>query len=103
MAQEFYVLWNLSRSLLQVQIMENEFECLVVRWGDDGHFAEKFVKKYCSYPKLSRLPRRNSAVVTRQRLRDFVEEFILKCSGGLLHGNQGAEFGYQNFSALWLP
>ena len=31
-----------------VQIMENEFECLVVRWGDGGHFAEKFVKKYCS-------------------------------------------------------
>ena len=31
-----------------VQIMENEFECLVVRRGDGGHFAEKFVKKYCS-------------------------------------------------------
>ena len=31
-----------------VQIMENEFECLVVRGGDGGHFAEKFVKKYCS-------------------------------------------------------
>ena len=31
-----------------VQIMENEFECLVVRGGDVGHFAEKFVKKYCS-------------------------------------------------------
>ena len=27
-----------------VQIMENEFECLVVRGGDGGHFAEKFVK-----------------------------------------------------------
>ena len=31
-----------------VQIMENEFECLVVRGGDVGHFAEKFVNKYCS-------------------------------------------------------
>ena len=31
-----------------VQFMENEFECLVVRRGDGGHFAEKFVKKYCS-------------------------------------------------------
>ena len=31
-----------------VQIMENEFECLVVRGGDGGNFAEKFVKKYCS-------------------------------------------------------
>ena len=31
-----------------VQIMENEFECLDVRGGDGGHFAEKFVKKYCS-------------------------------------------------------
>ena len=31
-----------------VQIMEIEFECLVVRGGDGGHFAEKFVKKYCS-------------------------------------------------------
>ena len=31
-----------------VQIMENEFDCLVVRGGDSGHFAEKFVKKYCS-------------------------------------------------------
>ena len=32
----------------RVQIIENEFECLVVRGGDSGHFAEKFVKKYCS-------------------------------------------------------
>ena len=32
-----------------VQIMENEFECLVVRaWSDGGHFAENFVKKDCS-------------------------------------------------------
>ena len=31
-----------------VQIMENEFDCLDVRGGDGGHFAEKFVKKYCS-------------------------------------------------------
>ena len=29
-----------------VQIMENE--CLVVREGDGDHFAEKFVKNYCS-------------------------------------------------------
>ena len=27
-----------------VQIMENEFECLVVRGGDGGYFAEKFFK-----------------------------------------------------------
>ena len=26
--------------------MENEIECLVVRWGDGGHFAEKFVNKF---------------------------------------------------------
>ena len=32
-----------------VQIIENEFKCLVVRGGDGGHFAEKFVEKYCSY------------------------------------------------------
>ena len=31
-----------------VQIMENEFECLVFRRVDGGQFAEKFVKKYCS-------------------------------------------------------
>ena len=34
-----------------VQIMENElgeFECLDVRGGDGGQFAERFVKKYCS-------------------------------------------------------
>ena len=28
--------------------MEKEFECLVVRRGDGGHFAEKFVKESCS-------------------------------------------------------
>ena len=83
--------------------MENEFECLVVRWGDDGHFAEKFVKKYCSYPKLSRLPRRNSAVVTRQRLRDFVEEFILKCLWALLWLPRYGKIPDVNFSAPWLP
>ena len=32
----------------RVRIMENEFECLVVREGHGGHFAKKFVKKYCS-------------------------------------------------------
>ena len=47
--------------------MENEFECLVVRGGHGGHFAEKFVKKYCPQPQLSRLPRRALAVVIRQR------------------------------------
>ena len=31
-----------------IQIMENEFECLVVRGDHGGHFAEKFVKRYCS-------------------------------------------------------
>ena len=30
-----------------VQIMENEFECLIVRGGHGGHIAEKCVKKYC--------------------------------------------------------
>ena len=31
-----------------VQIMENEFECLADKGDQDRHFAEKFVKKYCS-------------------------------------------------------
>ena len=31
-----------------VQIMEDEFECLVVGRGHGGHFAEKFVNKSCS-------------------------------------------------------
>ena len=31
-----------------VQIIENEFECLVVRGGDGGHLDERFVKIYCS-------------------------------------------------------
>ena len=60
--------------------MENEFECLVVRGGDGGHFAEKFVKKYCSQPKLSRLPRSDSPVVTRQRLTNYLSVIISKQS-----------------------
>ena len=50
--------------------MENEFEYLVVRRGDGGHFAEKFVKKVGpsqSYHS-NRQPCRDSAFVTRQRL-----------------------------------
>ena len=32
--------------------MENEFEYLSDRGGHGGHSAEKFLRKYCSYPKL---------------------------------------------------
>ena len=51
--------------------MENEFELneyLSDRGDHGGHLAEKFLKKYCSYHKLSHLPCRNLPVVTRQRL-----------------------------------
>ena len=48
--------------------MENELEYLADRGGHGGHLGEKFVKKYCSLPKLSRLPCRNLAVVTRRQL-----------------------------------
>ena len=48
--------------------MENEFEYLVDRGGHGGHLAEKFLKKYCSKPELSRLPCRDSAVPTRRQL-----------------------------------
>ena len=34
------------RGVPWVQIMENEFECLVARRGDGGHFAEKFGCRY---------------------------------------------------------
>ena len=30
--------------------MENEFEYLSDRGDHGGHLAEKFLKKYCSYP-----------------------------------------------------
>ena len=30
----------------------NEFDCLVVRRGDSGHFAEKFVKKILFLAKV---------------------------------------------------
>ena len=32
----------------EVHIMENEFECLADRGGQDLSVAEEFVKKYCS-------------------------------------------------------
>ena len=48
--------------------MENEFEYLSDRGGHCGHLAEKFLKKCCSYPELSRLPCRDLPVVTRQQL-----------------------------------
>ena len=35
--------------------MRNEFEYLSVRGDRGGHLAEKFLKKYCYYPKLSHL------------------------------------------------
>ena len=44
--------------------MENEFEYLSDRGGHGGHLAEKFLKKYCSYPELSQLPCCNLAVVS---------------------------------------
>ena len=50
------------------QIMENEFEYLSDRGAHGGHLAEKFLKKYCSYPELSRLMYRNLPVVTRRWL-----------------------------------
>ena len=48
--------------------MEIESEYLSDRGGHGGHLAEKFLKNYCSYPQSSRLPCRDLAVVTRQRL-----------------------------------
>ena len=48
--------------------MENEFEYLSDRVGHGGHLAEKFLKKYCYYPQLSRLPYRDMPVITRQQL-----------------------------------
>ena len=48
--------------------MENEFEYLSDRGGHGGHSTEKFLKKYCSYPKLLRLPYCNLPVITRQQL-----------------------------------
>ena len=48
--------------------MENEFEYLSDKGGNGGHLIEKFLKKYCYYPVLSRLPCHNLPVVTRQRL-----------------------------------
>ena len=45
--------------------MKNEFEYLSDRGSHGGHLTEKFLKKYCSYPELSRLPCRDLPVVTR--------------------------------------
>ena len=42
--------------------MENEFEYLSDRSIHGGHKAEKLKKKYCSYPKLLRLPCSNLPV-----------------------------------------
>ena len=50
------------------RIMENEFELLSDRGGHCGHLAETLLKKYCSYPELSRLPYRDLPVITRQQL-----------------------------------
>ena len=48
--------------------MEDEFEYVSDRGGQGGRLAEKFLKKYCYYPELSRLPYRNLPVFTRQQL-----------------------------------
>ena len=48
--------------------MDNEFEYLSDRVDRGGHLAEKFLKKYCSFPKISQLQCRDLPVVTRQRL-----------------------------------
>ena len=48
--------------------MENGFEYLSDRGAHGGHLAEKFLKKYCSYTELSRLPYRDLPVVTRRWL-----------------------------------
>ena len=45
-------------------IMKNHFECSADRAGLGGHFAEKFVNKYCSKPKLAQFLYCNSVVVT---------------------------------------
>ena len=58
--------------------MENEFEYLADRGYHVGHLAEKFLKKYCSKPELSRLPCRDLAVVTKQQLA--ISAFISKRS-----------------------
>ena len=49
-------------------IIENKFEYLSERGGHGGHLAEKFLKIYCSYPELSRLPYCHLPVITRQQL-----------------------------------
>ena len=36
------------------------------RGGHCGHLAKKFLKKYCSYPELSRLVYRNLPVITQK-------------------------------------
>ena len=41
-------------------------DCFWITHG--GHLAEKFLKKYCSYPELSRLPYGELPVVTRRWL-----------------------------------
>ena len=48
--------------------MKTWFEFLSDRGDHGGHLAEKFLKKYCSYPKLSQLPCRDLRVVTRRWL-----------------------------------
>ena len=35
--------------------MKNKFEYLSYRGDHGGHLAERFLKKYCPYPKLSQL------------------------------------------------
>ena len=58
--------------------MENEFQYLSDRGGHGGHLAEKFLKKYCSYPEFSRLPYRDLPVITRQQLAISVLTAYLK-------------------------
>ena len=45
--------------------MENKFKYLSDRGGHGGNLAEKYLKKYCSYPELSRLLCRDLAVTIR--------------------------------------
>ena len=66
------------------RFMKNELEYLsdIGSHGNCGHLARKFLKKYFSYPELSRLPCRDLAVVTRRwqaitNKRDYLKTTLL--------------------------
>ena len=49
-------LWSLTVIIIVVYLML--FVYVLLKGVHGGHLAEKFLKKYCSYPELLRLPRR---------------------------------------------